>query len=289
MSLLSAIGRWVKAIGYLFTGKIDQARKSVDANPNVMNAKYEEMIRDMQGRISQYVNAAAKVSAHGAKKKNELERTNKEIEETQRYRDGAVAIAKQVAAKLVAEGKDPNVNPEYLQHRAAFNDFSSTLVEKLKTKEALESDIKSCEETSNNHLATLKTLKRELESLKKEQGQMVAEMISASQERELNEMLSGLEANTSNIMNERTRMKEMVAEAKAAASITGKIAGTDAQRAQQEYLDVAMRTAANSEFDALVGIAPAQKSVPALENKVSDYIEQSLPKRDSVSVEQSNG
>lgn len=271
MGLLSALGRWMKAIGYLFTGRIDEARKAIDANPNVMNAKYDEMIRTMQGNISKYVDAASKVSAHVAKKQNELSRTNKEIEETERFRTGAVTIAKQVAAKLQAAGKDPATDPDYAQHRAAFNDFSSTLTEKLKLRKELEDAIASGEETNRNHLFTLKNLKRELETLKKEQGEMVASMISATQERELNNMLSGLENNSGNIMNERTRMKDAVAEAKAAAKITGQVAGTDAKRAQQEYLDVAMRTAANNEFDSLVGL-PAAAPAPALEASSSNNV-----------------
>lgn len=271
MGLLSALGRWAKAIGYLLTGRVDQARKAIDANPHVMNAKYDEMIRTMQGKITQYVNAASTVSAHVARKENELARTLKEIEETERFRTGAVTIAKQVAAKLQAAGKDPASDPEYAQHRAAFNDFSSTLGEKLKTKKELEDAIAAGQETNRNHLFTLKNLKRELETLKKEKGEMVAEMISATQERQLNEMLSGLESNTNDIMNERTRMKEAVSEAKAAAKITGQVAGTDAKRAQQEYLDVAMRTASNSEFDSLVGIS-APAPAPALEAASSSNV-----------------
>lgn len=271
MGLFGAIGRWFRAFGYLLTGRIDQARKTIDANPHVMNAKYDEMINVLQGKITQYVNAASKVSAYVAKKKSEKERLLKEIEETERFRAGAVAIAKNVATKLQASGKDPASDPEYTQHRSAFNDFSSTLAEKLKMKAALEEAIKEGEENNRNHLSTLKDLKRELESLKKEQGDMVARMISAGQERELNEMVSGLESDTSSIASERTRMKEMVAEQEAAAKITGQIAGTDAKRAQQAYLDIAMRTASNNEFDSLVGIS-SPTPPPALEAASSSNV-----------------
>jgi RAB protein geranylgeranyltransferase component A len=182
MSLFSALGRWAKAFGYLLTGRVDQARKAIDANPHVMNAKYDEMIRTMQGKITQYINAASTVSAHVARKEIELARVNKEIEETERFRTGAVTIAKQVATKLQAAGKDTASDPEYAQHRAAFNDFSSTLGEKLKTKKELEDAITAGQETNRNHLFTLKNLKRELETLKKEKGEMVAEMISATKQ-----------------------------------------------------------------------------------------------------------
>ena len=39
--MFGAIGRWLKAFGYLVTGQIDAAREVLDQNPHVIRAKYD--------------------------------------------------------------------------------------------------------------------------------------------------------------------------------------------------------------------------------------------------------
>lgn len=286
MGLFSAVGRWFKAIGYLFTGQVDSARKVLDSNPHVMNAKYDEMISSLSLRINQYVDAAAKVSAFSAQKKAALLVNAGEIEKLQKLQVGAMNMGKQVSASLQSKGIDPASDVEYIQHRSAHNDFSSTLLEKMKTKKELEDSIAESERNNKNNLATLKTLQREYQELKKEQGEMVGRMISANVERELNQMVAGLDANTGNVLNERNKIREMVMEAEAGAKITGQVAGTDARRAEEEYLSLAVSSAANSEFDAATGVASkAPASLPSnTDNIVIDAI--STPSAQVVPVKQ---
>lgn len=283
MGVFGALGRWMKAAGYLLTGRIDSARKALDANPNVMNAKYDEMIRAMSIKIKQYVDAAAKVSSNVARKKAALQVNSAEIEKLDLLKNGAINRAKSVAEKLQAKGIDPNADVEYTQHRSAYNDFSSTLVEKMKTRKELEDAVKQGEDTNKNNLFTLKGLQREYENLKSEQGEMVGRMISAAQERELNEMVSGLSADTGNIGSERSKIREMVMEAEAGAKITGQVAGTDARRAEDEYISAAIGSAANDEFDNIVGII---KKEPALltDNSNAQVIDVSIKNAESSPV-----
>jgi hypothetical protein len=262
MSVFGAVGRWLKAIGYLLTGRIDGARKVLDSNPNVMNAKYDEMISAMSIKIKQYIDAAAVTSSHVAKKQATLKTTDEEVARIEQLMNGAKNIGAQVAAKLQAEGKDPLNSVEYTQHRSAYNDFSSTLLEKKKMKKELEESIAQGEKTNRDNLSVLKSLQREYENLKKEKGEMVTRMIGANQERELKEMISGLSADTGNIGAERNKIREMVMEAEAGAKIAGQVAGTDARRAEEEYLEMAVRNAANSEFDAMIGVAKPVAVLP---------------------------
>ena len=57
--MFKAVGRWIKAIGYLLTGQIDSARKTLDTNPHVIRAKFDEIARDKTARIHQYKQAVA--------------------------------------------------------------------------------------------------------------------------------------------------------------------------------------------------------------------------------------
>ena len=55
--MFGAIGRWIKAVGYLLTGQIDSARRVLDTNPHVVRAKYDTVIRDKVNQIHIYKQA----------------------------------------------------------------------------------------------------------------------------------------------------------------------------------------------------------------------------------------
>ena len=52
--MFGAIARWFKAIGYLLTGRIDSARRTIDSDPHVMRAKYDQIIREKVSQIHIY-------------------------------------------------------------------------------------------------------------------------------------------------------------------------------------------------------------------------------------------
>jgi len=73
-------------------------------------------------------------------------------------------------------------------------------------------------------------------------------------------------------------------EAEAGAKITGQVAGTDARRAEEEYLSLAVSSAANSEFDSITGVA-AKVSTPAALPERTDVIDvQTIQNAQNVSV-----
>ena len=57
--MIGALARWIKAIGYLFTGQIDSARRVLDTNPHVVRAKYDQIVRDKVSQIQTYKQAVA--------------------------------------------------------------------------------------------------------------------------------------------------------------------------------------------------------------------------------------
>ena len=57
--MFGAIGRWIKAVGYLLTGQIDSARRVLDQNPHVVRAKYDAIVREKVSRIQTYKQAVA--------------------------------------------------------------------------------------------------------------------------------------------------------------------------------------------------------------------------------------
>src|SRR3954470_7675455 len=131
--MFGAIGRWIKAVGYLMTGRIDSARKVLDQNPHVVRAKYDTIVRDKVNQIQIYKQAVAGLIAQQENKIAKVKTMSDETGNLERLKAGALAKAKQVVDQLTKAGKtkeEIQTNEDYMKCLAAFNDFSSTLKEK---------------------------------------------------------------------------------------------------------------------------------------------------------------
>jgi hypothetical protein len=260
---LKAIGRLFSGFFAILTGKTNKVTKQIDANPDVMNARYDGIISDHNASIKQYIDAAKASGAQLAFKRASLSSLEAEIEKYIKLKNGIINTAKMEAEKLQSQGLDPEKNIEYLKHKAMFTDTSSTLSEKQKRREELLKAIAEGEENEKKHLFELRRQRAELEKVKTEKGEMVARMISAKMDAELNATIAGLSSSVSGAAEERARIKEMVMEAEAGAKITGQIAGTDTLRIEEEYLQMATTSEANAEFEQLMGRNNQRMVLPA--------------------------
>ena len=115
--------------------------------------------------------------------------------------------------------------------------------------------------TVAGHRTQLESLLRDLEKIKQEKHATVAELITSKEEKEIADMISG-------ISNDRTseelqELRDIRDQAKATARVSREMAGTDVARSEAEFLDYATKSAADNEFDALIGLS--QKADTATE------------------------
>ena len=252
--MFAALGRWVKATMYLLTGRIDAARKTLDSNPYVMQAKYEEVIKEKTSQIHQYRDALAGMIAQQEQKMTKIERLTADVERLEKLKEGALAKAKARVAELGTQDKAAIQNDEdYRKCLTAFNDFSSTLQEKLDHIQDLEGDVEEYNKRIGDHKISLQHMQRSLEGVKSEAKDAVAEVISANHEKELADMLSGISDDKTN--KKLSDLRTARSEAKAEARISKELAGTDGQAQEAEFLEFARTSSSNSEFEALVGLA----------------------------------
>jgi chromosome segregation ATPase len=254
--MFKAIGRWIKAVGYLLTGQIDSARRVLDTNPHVVRAKYDQIITDKVGQIHTYKQAVAGLIAQQETKIAKVKRLTEEVEQLERLKAGALAKAKQTVEQLQGQGVSKEAiqtDENYKKCLAAFNDFSSTLAEKQDHITENEQDIEGYRKTIADHKVQLQQLLRDVEKLKAESADAVADIITSKQEKELADMVSGIARDGS--AEELQRMRQLRKE----------IAGTDTKAQEAEFLDFARKTTSTSEFDALIGLA--DKATPAPEQK----------------------
>ncbi|MFA6011403.1 MAG: hypothetical protein WC799_15560 [Desulfobacteraceae bacterium] len=274
--MISALFRWAKAVGYLLTGQLDSARRTLDTNPHVMRAKYDEVIRDKTDRIHQYKQAVAGLIAQQENKIAKVKTLTAETNKLEDLKSGALAKAKQRVAQLQAQGKteqDIKTDEDYMKCLAAYNDFSSTLMEKQAHIVELETDVKTYSDKIKDHKIQLQHLVREIDTLKAEASDAVAEIITAKQEKEIADAFSGIAEDGTE--KELQRMRELRQEVKAEARISREMAGTDTRAQEAEFMEYARSTVANDEFDSLVGLAAKTDSAakeeksPVVEKKSS--------------------
>ena len=262
--MFGALVRWFKAVGYLLTGQIDSARRVIDTNPHVVRAKYDQIVRDKVSQIHIYKQAVASLIAQQENKIAIVKRLTEDVQQLERLRSGALAKAKQTVEQLQKAGKtkeDVHSSEDYKKCLAAYNDFSSTLAEKQSRITEAEGDIESYRKNIADHKVQLQQLLRDVEKVRAEASDAVADIITAKQEKDIADTLSGIAKDGS--AEELQRLRQLRQEVRAEARISKEMAGTDTKAQEAEFLEYARKSAASSEFDALLGLAEKTEAAPA--------------------------
>ncbi len=254
--MFGAIGRWFKAVWYKLTGAMDQARRGLDTDPHVMRAKFDEIIKDKVNQIHTYKQAVATLIAQQEKKMAKVKSLTNEVQKLENLKAGALAMAKQAVAKLQGEGKTNEVvhaDPNYKKCLTAYNDFAATLTEKQDHIKDLEGDIGEYDDSIANHKINLQQLQRDIEKLKSEAADAVADVITSKEETELADMINGISKD--GMAKELQNLRDLRHEMRAEARISREMAGTDTKVQEAEFLEYARSNTATDEFDALLGMA----------------------------------
>ena len=260
---MSAIGKYFRALGYLFTGRIDQARRALQANPHVVRATFDRVIAEKKERIQQYKDAVSRLIANQEKKSHRLKQLSDEVNRLEQLKEGAAAKARIVVNELKAEGKSQaeiKQNADYQQCMAAYNDFSTKIASDTEQITGLEGEINELSETINGHKVQLQQLLREIDKLKDESAATVADMITAKEEAEIADMISGISEDRTS--QELAELRDLRAESKAKARISREVAGTDTKVQENEFLAYAQADVRTDEFDKLIGLAEEADAAP---------------------------
>jgi chromosome segregation ATPase len=257
--MFKAIGKYVRATWYLITFRVDKASESLRMNPGVISANYDRVIEEKRSRLNQYKDAVAAMIAQEESKKNTLRNLTTEIENLEKLRTGAAAKAKKLVEQYNGDTEAVKRDPDYMKCQAAFKDFSSTLAEKRKRAEELDEDLKQLVANVGGHKTQIQSLMRDLEKLKEEKHDAVAEVLSSREEKQIADMMTGLANDRTS--EELRELREMRSKARAGSRISRDLAGMDASRMEADFLEYARASEADDEFDALIGLT--EKESPA--------------------------
>ncbi|MCZ6680803.1 MAG: hypothetical protein O7E52_26535 [Candidatus Poribacteria bacterium] len=274
--MASGIGRFFKAIWYTFTGRAHELADSMMENPEAVRGAYEDVIAEKKENIQRYKGAIGQLIGLVKQKEGTLDSLTNDVERLEQLKAGALAKAKRVAAELQGQGQTQEgikMDPEYMKCVAAYNDFSSTLEEKNARIEELEADIERAQGDIDNHKIQINALSSDLGKIKEEQAEAVADLITAREQEQIADMLSGI--STDGTSAELARMREIRQKAKGRAQVAQELAGTDSRAEEEQFLAAARGSAATDEFEAL--IFDAEQTDKAESQKTTTDSDSELP------------
>ena len=245
--------RFFKAIWYTLTGRAHESADRMMENPEAVRGAYEDIINDKKGNIQRYKQAIGQLIALVEQKKTAVKTLTDEIDRLEELKAGAIAKAQQTAAQLQGDGlsqEEIKVHAEYTRCVTAYQDFNSNLVEKSGRITELENEIEGAQADIESHKLQITNLHRDLDKIKSEQSEAVADLITAREQEEISDMLSGISMDGTSA--ELTRMREIREKAKARSKVAQELAGTDSKSDEEEFLTAARTSATSNEFDALI-------------------------------------
>ena len=245
--------RFFKAIWYTLTGRAHESADRMMENPEAVRGAYEDIIKDKKGNIQRYKQAIGQLIALVEQKKTTVKTLTDEVDRLEELKAGAIAKAQQTATDMQGEGMTPEQvkqAPEYIRCVTAYKDFNSNLQEKTSRITELENEIESAQADIQSHKLQMTRLHRDLDDIKSEQSEAVADLITAREQEEIADMLSGISMDGTSA--ELTRMREIREKAKGRSKVAQELAGTDSQSEEEEFLAAARTSATSDEFDALI-------------------------------------
>ena len=107
----------------------------------------------------------------------------------------------------------------------------------------LEEDVKQFEQNISGHKTQLQSLLREIEKIREEKHATVAEMLTAKEEKEIADLLTGISKDRTH--EELQELRDVRDQAKATARVSREMAGLDAKQSEAEFLDYATKSEAD--------------------------------------------
>ena len=172
-----------------------EAVRRLMENPEAVRGAYEDIIRDKQGHIQRYKQAIGQLIALVEQKKGSLKGVTDDIDKLEQMKAGAINKKKDTANELQKTGisdEEIKQHPDYVRCVTSYNDFQSTLEEKNARVAKLEQDIERAQHDIESHKLQITRLHRDLDRIKTEQSEAVADIITARGQEDIDNMLSGI-------------------------------------------------------------------------------------------------
>lgn len=246
MRLIRAFINWLKGI-------LGGASERMAENKHVMAATYDTAI-DKQGQRFQTVrNAVAELISIEQTRVREIQGLSEDIERISRIRTAAQAAMQNRIDTLKKQGQSKDqilADSEFIKHKTAYEDASSTFEEKSERVREKEAELAERRQSIATFKAELQDMQRKANKLKEEKNEALADVAIAQQADAITSVLAGLSNDSTDQDLAAARAARQRATSRA--KVTAELAGNDAKLAENEYLAMANKLDANKELDSLL-------------------------------------
>lgn len=245
--------RYLRALWYFVTGRFAAAAEVLQSNKFVMSATYDRALGKSEDRFNTVKNAVAELMSIEQTRLIEIKELGDKVDKLNKVKTGAQMAMQRRIDTLRGQSKNKDeilVDAEYIKHQAAYNDASSTLEEVKHRFDEKDADLKVRRQQIATYKAELQQMQRSTQALREEKNEAIADVAIAQQQEAINSTLAGITQDTTD--KDLALAREARKKAQAKAQITSELAGNDARHAENEYLDYAKQSQANSELDKLL-------------------------------------
>jgi phage shock protein A len=231
---------WAMVRGFFIRAGDDM----VSSSPEAIKATYAAAIDDAKRRYKEMEKAVALLAVQ----KDRTETTLKDLEadeaDLQRKLEGALAAAE--------------ANPSDPSHREAGTRYLAKIKEIDEKQERLNADLEGQQTKVREYQVKLRSFMDEINKLKREQGEMVAEMVSAQQMVQLEDRLRGLGETA--VDESLVAIRDKVANLKAQAKVAAEMRGSTLSAQDETYERIGAEKEAASRFEELLKARSAEKT-----------------------------
>lgn len=156
--------RYFRALWLFVTGRFSEAAKALQSNQYVMAATYDQSIKRSNERFETVKNAVANLITISDERKVEIKGLGEKVSRLTKIKVGAQGAMQTRINHLLTQGltkEQIETDAEFIKHKAAFLDVSSTLEETTKRMDEKEDDLKE-------RLALVERYKVDLQSMQRQ-------------------------------------------------------------------------------------------------------------------------
>lgn len=273
MGLFRSIGEFFKSLGHQAEGTIDQAAERMQTDAGAIKSKYDDVIREKIKGIKDYRGALANMVHQKDKMLEKAKDLTDDVGKLEDLKAGAAAKVRKMVSTMKGEGKtqtDIEASTEFAEGKEHYARFSEQLASKQAEIEELEQRASEIEAKMGGHKDQLGAMLKDVEKLREEAAETVAEVAAASEEVEARNTLD-IATGGSKADEELAKLREIRARSNAEAKIAHELAGdSSADELTKEFLEKAEFDASSDDFASLVGLDDTPATKPAAKNPASD-------------------
>ncbi len=223
----------------------------VSGSPEAIRATYAAAIDDAKKRYKEMERAVALLAREREKTESSLKALDKEEQELNNKLQGALRMAE--------------AEPSNSAHREAGTRYLARIQEIDQRQEQLAQDLEGQRTRVEDYKVRLRSFMNEIDILKREQGEMVAEFISNQQVIQLEDRLKGL--GETSVDESIVAIRDKVANMRAQARIATEMSGSTVRAQDAQYERAGAQAEAGARFDELLKARAAEKAGTAAKQR----------------------